>query len=148
MLHDGRDGIARIADRIWYPVWDSGARLDHAVRTVPRARRVARSDLKVVLRLLHARHVAGDADLTTRLREDPADREQGAARGADPAPRRARLPARAGSEGVARRAAGRARHPGDRRGVGGARARAEGQGRLRADPGRAPRAPRGHRTPP
>jgi [protein-PII] uridylyltransferase len=69
MLHDGRDGIARIADRIWYPVWDSGARLDHAVRTVPQARRVARSDLKVVLGLLHARHVAGDADLTTRLRE-------------------------------------------------------------------------------
>src|SRR6202050_5845267 len=69
MLHDGRDGIARIADRIWYPVWDSGARLDHAVRTVPQARRVARSDLKVALGLLHARHVAGDADLTTRLRE-------------------------------------------------------------------------------
>ena len=69
MLHDGRDGIARIADRIWYPVWDSGAQLDHAVRTVPQARRVARSDLKVALGLLHARHVAGDADLTTRLRE-------------------------------------------------------------------------------
>ena len=41
MLHDGRDGIAKIADRIWYPVWDSGAHLDHAVRTVPQARRVA-----------------------------------------------------------------------------------------------------------
>jgi [protein-PII] uridylyltransferase len=69
LLHDGRDGIARIADRIWYPVWDSGAHLDHAVRTVPQARRVARSDLKVALGLLNARHVAGDADLTTRLRE-------------------------------------------------------------------------------
>ena len=69
MLHDGRDGIARIADRIWYPVWDSGARLDHAVRTVPQARRVARNDLKVALGLLNARHVAGDPDLTTRLRE-------------------------------------------------------------------------------
>ncbi|HEX4290006.1 MAG TPA: [protein-PII] uridylyltransferase [Trebonia sp.] len=69
LLHDGRDGIAGIADRIWYPVWDSGAHLDHAVRTVPQARRVARSDLKVALGLLNARHVAGDADLTTRLRE-------------------------------------------------------------------------------
>jgi [protein-PII] uridylyltransferase len=69
LLHDGRDGIAKIADRIWYPVWDSGARLDHAVRTVPQARRVARSDLKVALGLLNARHVAGDLDLTTRLRE-------------------------------------------------------------------------------
>jgi [protein-PII] uridylyltransferase len=69
LLHDGRDGIAKIADRIWYPVWDSGAHLDHAVRTVPQARRVARSDLKVALGLLYARHVAGDPDLTTRLRE-------------------------------------------------------------------------------
>jgi [protein-PII] uridylyltransferase len=69
MLHDGRDGIAKIADRIWYPVWDSGAHLDHAVRTVPQARRVARSDLKVALGLLYARHVAGDPDLTSRLRE-------------------------------------------------------------------------------
>jgi [protein-PII] uridylyltransferase len=69
LLHDGRDGIAKIADRVWYPVWDSGARLDHAVRTVPQARRVARNDLKVALGLLHARHIAGDPDLTTRLRE-------------------------------------------------------------------------------
>jgi [protein-PII] uridylyltransferase len=69
LLHDGRDDIAKVADRVWYPVWDSGARLDHAVRTVPQARRVARSDIKVALGLLHARHIAGDPDLTTRLRE-------------------------------------------------------------------------------
>jgi [protein-PII] uridylyltransferase len=80
MLHDGRDGIAKIADRIWYPVWDSGARLDHAVRTVPQARRVARNDLKVALGLLHARHVAGDPDLTTRLREGALEDWRGNAR--------------------------------------------------------------------
>ena len=68
LLHGGRDDIAGIADRIWYPVWDSGAELDHAVRTVPQARRVARADLKVALGLLSARHVAGDPDLTERLR--------------------------------------------------------------------------------
>ncbi len=68
LLHGGRDDIASIADRIWYPVWDSGAELDHAVRTVPQARRVARSDLKVALGLLSARHVAGDPELTERLR--------------------------------------------------------------------------------
>jgi [protein-PII] uridylyltransferase len=68
LLHAGRDGIADIADRVWYPVWDSGAELDHAVRTVPQARRVARNDLKVALGLLSARHVAGDPDLTERLR--------------------------------------------------------------------------------
>src|SRR5271170_4723879 len=69
LLHGGRDNIAGIADRIWYPVWDSGAELDHAVRTVPQARRVAGGDLKVALGLLSARHVAGDPELTERLRE-------------------------------------------------------------------------------
>src|ERR1700719_482144 len=68
LLHGGRDNIAGIADRIWYPVWDSGVELDHAVRTVPQARRVARSDLKAARGLLSPRHVAGDPDLTERLR--------------------------------------------------------------------------------
>jgi [protein-PII] uridylyltransferase len=68
LLHDGRAGIAAMADRIWYPIWDSGTRLDHAVRTTAEARRVARTDLKVALGLLHARHVAGDPELTSTLR--------------------------------------------------------------------------------
>jgi len=79
LLHDGRDGIAGIADRIWYPVWDSGAELDHAVRTVPQARRVARGDIKVALGLLSARHVAGDPDLTERLRAGALEDWRGAA---------------------------------------------------------------------
>jgi [protein-PII] uridylyltransferase len=68
LLHDGRAGIAAMADRIWYPIWDSGTHLDHAVRTTAEARRVAKNDLKVVLGLLYARHVAGDPDLTNALR--------------------------------------------------------------------------------
>ncbi len=68
LLHTGRPDISALADRIWYPVWDSGTRLDHAVRTPGEAREVARADLRVALGLLHARHVAGDAELTTRLR--------------------------------------------------------------------------------
>ena len=68
LLHGGRAGIAAMADRIWYPIWDSGTRLDHAVRTTAEARRVARSDLKVALGLLYARHVAGDPELTSTLR--------------------------------------------------------------------------------
>ena len=68
LLHDGRDGIGAMADRIWYPIWDSGTHLDHAVRTTAEARRVARNDLKVVLGLLYARHIAGDPDLTNTLR--------------------------------------------------------------------------------
>jgi [protein-PII] uridylyltransferase len=80
LLHGGRDDIAGIADRIWYPVWDSGAELDHAVRTVPQARRVARTDLKVALGLLSARHVAGDPDLTGRLRAGALEDWRSAAR--------------------------------------------------------------------
>jgi [protein-PII] uridylyltransferase len=68
LLHGGRAGIAAMADRIWYPIWDSGTRLDHAVRTTAEARRVARTDLKVALGLLYARHVAGDPELTSTLR--------------------------------------------------------------------------------
>src|ERR1039457_3605171 len=71
LLHDGRDGIAAMADRIWSPIWAPGARLDHAVRTTAEARRVARVDLKVALGLLHARHVAGDPEFTSTLRLGP-----------------------------------------------------------------------------
>ncbi len=69
LLHAGRRDVGALADRIWYPVWDSGAQLDHAVRTVPEARKVAAADLKAALGLLFARHVAGDAALTVALRE-------------------------------------------------------------------------------
>jgi [protein-PII] uridylyltransferase len=68
LLHGARQGISALADRIWYPIWDSGTRLDHAVRTPADARTVAERDVRVALGLLHARHVAGDPTLTTQLR--------------------------------------------------------------------------------
>src|SRR4051794_25906459 len=68
LLHDGREGIAAIADRVWYPVWDPGAGRAHPVRTAPRARGVARNALKAPLALLNARPVAGAPAPTTRLR--------------------------------------------------------------------------------
>ena len=69
LLHRGRPDIAALADRVWYPIWDSGLRLDHSVRTPDEARAVAREDLKAVLGLISARHVAGDPDLTRETRE-------------------------------------------------------------------------------
>ncbi|GAA5062727.1 [protein-PII] uridylyltransferase [Thermocatellispora tengchongensis] len=69
LLHNGRDDVARIADRIWYPIWDSGVGLDHSVRTVDEAAKVAREDLKAVLGLIQARHIAGDPELTRAVRE-------------------------------------------------------------------------------
>jgi [protein-PII] uridylyltransferase len=67
LLHDGRD-VTVVADRVWYPVWDAGVALDHSVRTVGEAAAVASQDLKAALGLLDARHIAGDDELTTRLR--------------------------------------------------------------------------------
>ncbi|MED7926834.1 [protein-PII] uridylyltransferase [Nonomuraea sp. LP-02] len=69
LLHNGRPDVARIADRIWYPIWDSSVGLDHSVRTVEEAVSVARQDLKAVLGLIQARHVAGDPELTRKARE-------------------------------------------------------------------------------
>ncbi|WP_067461558.1 [protein-PII] uridylyltransferase [Actinomadura macra] len=68
LLHQGRPDVAEIADRVWYPVWDSGVRLDHSVRTIHEARAVARGDLKVALGLLSARHIAGDHAIVDELR--------------------------------------------------------------------------------
>ena len=68
LLHSGQPGIAALADRVWYPIWDSGTRLDHAVRRPAEAREVARQDVRVALGLLHARHIAGDPGLTSDLR--------------------------------------------------------------------------------
>ena len=52
---------------MWYPIWDSGIGLDHSVRTIPDALTVAGDDLKAVLGLLDARHIAGDPALTAEL---------------------------------------------------------------------------------
>ena len=69
LLHTGRaSGIAGMADAIWYPIWDSGVGLDHSVRTPEDALAAARGDLTALLGLLDVRHIAGDADLTARVR--------------------------------------------------------------------------------
>jgi len=68
LLHRGTAAqVAPIADRIWYPIWDAGIALDHSVRTVAEARRLASVDIKVVLGLLDARVVAGDGTLAVQL---------------------------------------------------------------------------------
>lgn len=68
LVHRGDGDLAGgIAERIWYPVWDSGLRLDHSVRSVAEARRLASTDLKVLLGLLDARVIAGDEALRDQL---------------------------------------------------------------------------------
>lgn len=60
--------IASVAESIWYPIWDAGIGLDHSVRTVDEALKVARYDIKAFLGLLDIRHIAGDPDVTASAR--------------------------------------------------------------------------------
>lgn len=69
LLHDNMpvDAVGKIAEALWYPLWDANIRLDHSVRTVPEALRVAGTDISVGLAMLDARHIAGDAELSALL---------------------------------------------------------------------------------
>jgi len=67
LMHAGVDDIGKVADALWYPIWDTGVGLDHSVRTVAEALAVAADDLKAALGLLDARHIAGDAGLSAEL---------------------------------------------------------------------------------
>lgn len=75
LLHSGKvTDIGRIADDLWYPIWDAQLGLDHSVRTVDQAVSVANDDLKAMLGMLDARHIAGDPALTGLLREQVISR--------------------------------------------------------------------------
>jgi [protein-PII] uridylyltransferase len=75
LLHNGRTkDIAAVADSLWYPIWDAKLGLDHSVRTPEQAVAVAAEDLKAMLGMLDARHVAGDAALTGLVREQVISR--------------------------------------------------------------------------
>lgn len=68
LVHDPAVEPGEWAATLWYPLWDSGANIDHSVRTLPEAAEQAAADLKVALGMLDARHLAGDPNLTLRLR--------------------------------------------------------------------------------
>jgi [protein-PII] uridylyltransferase len=72
LLHDGRSmsgkEITSLADRIWYPIWDGGASLDHSVRTVGECRSAAAGDLSAAVGLLDLELVAGDEQVVAAAR--------------------------------------------------------------------------------
>ena len=72
LLHDGRSlsgkEVTSLADRIWYPIWDGGAKLDHSVRTVGQCRAVAAGDLAAAVGLLDLELVAGDEQVVAAAR--------------------------------------------------------------------------------
>jgi [protein-PII] uridylyltransferase len=52
--------LESVASAIWYPIWDAGLKLGHAVRSVDDTVALAKSDLDTATALLTARVVAGD----------------------------------------------------------------------------------------
>ncbi|TIC88129.1 [protein-PII] uridylyltransferase [Nocardioides sp. GY 10113] len=68
LAYDEGVDTAALAQQVWYPLWDSGARLDHSVRSLPEMLTAFESDIRVASGLLDVRHVAGDPNLTLRLR--------------------------------------------------------------------------------
>jgi [protein-PII] uridylyltransferase len=72
LLHRGHPEIARIAEQIWYPIWDAGFKLGHAVGTVNELSALASSDLDTGTAYLSLRLVSGDValaeDLASRAR--------------------------------------------------------------------------------
>ena len=71
LVHDpaiGLDKVAAVADALWYPLWDDGIALDHAVRDTEEMRRAASTDLRAAIGMLDLRHVAGDEQLGHALR--------------------------------------------------------------------------------
>lgn len=69
LLHDNMppEIVGQVAELLWYPLWDANIRLDHSVRTVPEALKVGAEEISAGLAMLEARHIAGDADLSTLL---------------------------------------------------------------------------------
>jgi len=67
LLHRGRPrsglDVRELAERIWYPLWDAGLKLGHAVRTVKEALSLAAGDLDTATALLDVRLIAGDSTL-------------------------------------------------------------------------------------
>lgn len=69
VLHSERrsEPVRESAERIFYPLWDAGISLGHAVRTVEECLAEARSRIDVACSLLDARAVAGDRALPPEL---------------------------------------------------------------------------------
>lgn len=59
--------VAEVAEKLWYPVWDEGLKLGHAVRSLPEAVSLAESDLDTATSMLVIRHLAGDRSVTDEL---------------------------------------------------------------------------------
>lgn len=86
ILHAGIDGIDRLAEEIFYPLWDAKLTVGHAVRTVDECTSEARGRLDVLASMLDARLICGAEWLLADMTEGVLARATG-----DPAAFAARL---------------------------------------------------------
>jgi len=69
LVHNGHRDIGKVADAIWYPVWDQGVHLDHSVRRPSEVLSAAADDVRVALGLLDGRLVWGEPKVAEPLLE-------------------------------------------------------------------------------
>ncbi|MGZ4115222.1 MAG: [protein-PII] uridylyltransferase family protein, partial [Actinomycetota bacterium] len=67
VLHEGVDAdvLAHVADRLLYPLWDTGLVVGHAVRTPDEAIVIAEDRLDALTAMLDGRPLSGDEDVWT-----------------------------------------------------------------------------------
>jgi len=63
LIHKSVKSISEVASHIWYPVWDAGLKLGHAVRTPKETLQLCETDLDTATSLVTARVIAGDVAL-------------------------------------------------------------------------------------
>ncbi len=71
LLHGGdldAAALTALAERLWYPVWDAGLKLGHAVFTPRQALALAARELDTATASLSMRHLAGDESLSADVR--------------------------------------------------------------------------------
>jgi [protein-PII] uridylyltransferase len=71
IVHDGRapDEIARVTERVLYPLWDAKLDVGHAVRTPLECEAIATERLDALTSMLDLRPIAGDDALATEVRD-------------------------------------------------------------------------------
>src|SRR3954454_7330276 len=52
LVHENRRDVARIADQLWYPIWDAGMHLGHSVTTRREVLKLASDDVDTATALL------------------------------------------------------------------------------------------------
>lgn len=67
LVHKSVKNIGDIASKMWYPIWDAGIKLGHAVRTPKETIQLCSSDLDTATALVTARVIVGNTKLGNEL---------------------------------------------------------------------------------